>query len=101
MSSLEWMQAAVNVDFQLRVQAAINYVAVEIINEDDTVPGHDIRLLAARKMLNGYIAIDSFAKLVCVDSSMKTIIDASQVPTDPELLGAVERSLIIMAKAAI
>ena len=101
MSSLEWMQIAVDADFQLRVQAAINYVAVEISNEADTVPGHDIRLLAARKMLNGYIDVDNFAKLVCVDSDMRTIIDAAGTFTDIELLGAVERSLIIMAKAAI
>ena len=101
MSSLEWMQTAVDTNFQLRVQAAIDYVAIEIINEADTVTDHDIRLLAARKMLNGYIEIDSFAKLVCVDSDMRTIIDAAGTFTDIELLGAVERSLIIMAKAAI
>lgn len=101
MSSLNWMQLAIDADFQLRVQAGINYVVISIVNESINVPNHKIRLIIAKKMINGFFTIDRFSKLVCVDSDIRSIIDAAHIPSDAELLAAVERTLVVVAKARI
>lgn len=101
MAALQWMQWAVTNDASLRVQAALNYIATTIVNEADTVANHAQRMIAAKKMLNGQINIPDFVKLVATDSDLRAVIDQAQDPTDTELLAAAERSLVVMAKAAI
>lgn len=101
MAALQWMQWAIQADTQLRVQAGLNFIATSIINEDPITPNHDQRMVAARKLLNGQVNIPDFVKLVAVDEDLRAIIDTPADPTDIELLGAVERMLVVLAKAAL
>jgi hypothetical protein len=101
MGSLAWMQKAVTLDFQLRIHAALNYIATAIVNEPIDTPHHSTRMTAARRMLNGQININDFSKLVATDAELRVVIDAGADPTDFQLLPAVERSLVVLSKASI